>query len=264
LNTNTTSLQYDSDRERDFSNTNPNKDYWDNIYIDYKYTVDGVHRYRKHDIVPRDNKIACFGCSNTYGIGLPINWTWPDLLTQKIGTETHSIDNYGVNGGSTETIARLVFEKLYVKRENYDAVFVLFPDYFRYEYTDSKAISTNLIPYNYVLDENGKAKMLPLDFVHAATISYSFFRFVKSYKLIKEVCNNRKIPFYWYSWSDNITAIDSDTLQLYFDINNTLSEGDNNILKKLNRTSKARDNAHIGVEYSQKLADCFYQLFKKR
>jgi hypothetical protein len=74
---------------------------------------------------------------------------------------------------------------------------------------------------------------------------------------------NKSIPFYWYSWSENITAIDEDIVKMYFNTNNTFSSNDNKELRKLFYTSKARDAAHCGKAYNEKVANCFYNLTKK-
>ena len=72
-----------------------NKSPTDYIDIIYKYNNYG---YRDEDFIknkPAD--LLTLGCSHTYGVGLPIEKTWPSLLSQDLNVTMH---NLGVSGDS--------------------------------------------------------------------------------------------------------------------------------------------------------------------
>ena len=68
------------------------------------------------------NNLA-FGCSHTYGVGVDRHETWPALLNLK---------NCGVPGTSTDYIARILPST--VKENNPGKIFILWPDWTRFEY----------------------------------------------------------------------------------------------------------------------------------
>ena len=69
-----------------------------------------------------DKKIA-LGCSHTFGIGVEKHEAWPALL---------GAVNYGVNGASSDLIARTLPDIL--EKEQPNTVYILWPDWSRFEY----------------------------------------------------------------------------------------------------------------------------------
>lgn len=90
-------------------------------------------------------KRAAFGCSFTYGYELEEENTWPFLLKAK---------NYAVNGGSPQSVARLV--EAWVPDSNLEDIFVLTPPRARREiyntltetYTQATAYNLNMVARN--------------------------------------------------------------------------------------------------------------------
>ena len=88
---------------------------------------------------------AAFGCSFTYGHELEEENTWPFLLKAK---------NYAVNGGSPQSVARLV--EAWVPDSNLEDIFVLTPPRARREiyntltetYTQATAYNLNMVARN--------------------------------------------------------------------------------------------------------------------
>jgi hypothetical protein len=97
-------LQYSGQDQLEFINKNPDKDYWDNINIEYQYNAHGFRTYDLEKLKGQRINVA-LGCSHTEGIGLPAEWVWPALLEK----QTHlPILNLGQGGGATDTVARLL------------------------------------------------------------------------------------------------------------------------------------------------------------
>ena len=74
---------------------------WVNKTFIYSINKEG---FRSNEF--KDNTDIMFlGCSNTFGVGLPENNTWPYLLSEKL---KNSFVNLGVPGGSLKTVFRML------------------------------------------------------------------------------------------------------------------------------------------------------------
>lgn len=91
-----------------------------------------VYRYNSHGF--RSNEFdqtpsyLALGCSFTEGIGLPLNQTWPSLLSEKISS---NVWNLGVSGVGLDVCFR--FLDYYLNELNILGVFVLLPNINRFE-----------------------------------------------------------------------------------------------------------------------------------
>lgn len=74
-----------------------------------------------------DSRSVAFGCSHTWGVGVEANETWPYLLNAK---------NYGIVGASPDQVTRIA--KDIINPDTVDTVFVLWPDWTRFEYIDDQ------------------------------------------------------------------------------------------------------------------------------
>jgi hypothetical protein len=97
----------------------------DNLFIaspniEYKYNSMG---YRSQEFSPKCN-ILISGCSHSFGLGVPQNETWADILSKNINSE---YQNISVVGGAINTIVQNIFA--YIKKfGNPKNIFILFPD----------------------------------------------------------------------------------------------------------------------------------------
>lgn len=94
-----------------------------------KYTRNS-HGFRCAEFDNRPSGIA-LGCSYTEGIGLPVEHTWPYLLSKKLN---YNIWNLGVQGGSIDTAFRV--GEYYIKLLKPKFVCILLPPPSRFEYHD--------------------------------------------------------------------------------------------------------------------------------
>jgi hypothetical protein len=92
----------------------------------------------------------------------------------------------------------------------------------------------------------------------------AFFKFLRAYMIIKEICKNKNIPFYWHSWSVNITKLSDDIKRIYFDEKEILNNDQTEILYELTISDKARDNRHLSKDYNETLARFFYEKHLKQ
>jgi hypothetical protein len=208
--------------------------------------------------------IACFGCSNTFGVGLPYEKTWPFLLNDKLGTD-YMCHNFGVNGGSADTICRLVYTLLL--REKPHAVICHFPDIFRVEYYNIN--DENITHFGPWISSKYEAEYKAYNLLTNEYVA--FFNFVKNFKFIEMVCKLHNIPFIWHTWSRGILTLDSQSIKVshigiaekYLNTNCIMR---NNIMYDIVEHTpeagidKARDNMHFGKTYNDILSTEFAKL----
>jgi hypothetical protein len=209
----------------------------------------------KSNNVIKDNTVACFGCSNTVGVGLPWEETWPFYLNRNLG-EDWSVKNYGISGGSNDQIARLVYK--YVSNNNPKAICCFLTDSYRIE-----AYQTGIF-MNY-----SERKHAGVDVeIHDGYLKFynehlAIYNFIKNQKFIEAICKSRNIQFYWYTWSEDILNLINydlamDKTKSVFNLDNFLDkikiEDFNNYLPR------ARDGAHYGKYAQEQLA---YEFTKK-
>jgi len=106
---------------------NPKKADWANINISYQYNAQG---FRTHDLISlyRQKVDVALGCSQTEGIGLPVEANWPSQLA--LG-RPYPMLNLGISTGTTDTVARILTNVagLY----DIQTVFILWPEKARFE-----------------------------------------------------------------------------------------------------------------------------------
>ena len=83
---------------------NPNKDFWNNVAISYKYNPQGFRTHNLADYLGQTVDIA-LGCSFTEGVAMPVEHIWPSLIEQTTGI---TMLNMGLGGGATDTVARIL------------------------------------------------------------------------------------------------------------------------------------------------------------
>ena len=117
----------DSDNE---SNFKPGR--YSQHDITYEFNGSGLRSIELCTVPDRIN-ILVSGCSHTMGIGLPLEHTWPEQLSQLIpGSVVHNVAQGGASG---DYVARSIFVACQIIRA--DLIFVLWPEKSRMEYFDA-------------------------------------------------------------------------------------------------------------------------------
>jgi|TARA_A100001388_G_scaffold102684_1_gene74865 hypothetical protein len=83
----------------------------------------------------QDCDIACFGCSQTYGVFLDHNETWPYFLGKELGL---NVKNFGIPGSNYNEMT--AFMEYYVKNYKAKTILALFPHSFRRQSIDNGKI----------------------------------------------------------------------------------------------------------------------------
>lgn len=200
-----------------------------------------------------ENLIGCFGCSNTFGMAIEYKYTWPFLLNKFIGDEW-CVKNYGVPGGSNDNISRLIYN--FVSNKKPKIICCLFPDFFRMEFFDVNSDLKNfrktenkeiLKTYSFIQHEFYMA------YKKISTEDNGIYNFIKNFKFIQNLCDNKNIKFYWSTWARNIYCLDKSFIERHLNINNyvDLSHLESNIDYGL-------DGIHFGPNTSKNIAKEFY------
>lgn len=168
---------------------NHHKDKWQYEDFDYKFSSLG---FRDNEL-PDDIDLAAFGCSYTFGLGIPVDKTWHKLLSS-------SSYNFGQPGASTQSIAdifHIISNHIKINR----AIFLL-PNYMR----DLMAIeSRNKINLWSLMPMTSGMNPYIVDVIHEShykhTPSSEFIRKMKdAVYLIEHTAKSKNIKLFFSSW----------------------------------------------------------------
>jgi|688.fasta_scaffold37820_9 hypothetical protein len=171
-------------------------------YEDFSYDITNLG-FRDNSTIPSDIDIAAFGCSFTFGQGLPKNVLWHNLLGDWLQLSTY---NFGQPAASVKTTLD-IFSVMCNHTKIKHAIFLL-PPFFRLQIASKHKYSDNieLIPIipnyasnlenSYMLDASAIYKSLPDE------------ELCKNFKdnvyLMEYIAKKNNIKIYYSSW-DNST-----------------------------------------------------------
>lgn len=243
---------------------------WDDKYnVTYKHNSYG---YRCNEF--KNQEIVFLGCSNTYGMGLEINHTWPYLLSEKLGIDYINLGKGGDSAQAQVIKAFQFFKEFY----NPKYIFALLP-IFRAEFPK----------VNNILDKNTKTEkpiilqhFFDNDHKHIKKIFQTpynldeilprevpvFYSFMFIQMLI-EYCNSNNIKLFWTTYdinSDDIKHLlnlkkENEPFGLnFFHKNDLKNETCHFEFKDYKDFNIAADKGHVGFHYHIHLAELLYSL----
>ena len=241
-----TSQWWGGDTEKNYNECG-NKQY---STTDITYTINENY-FRTYNKWGGGKTVACFGCSNTIGIGLPDKETWPYILNEIIGETDYSCYNFGVNGGSADTMSRLIMTYLNIAKPH--TIICLFPDMFRMEYVNvSRQRIMNFspaIPFfsKHYTPEHAVIKAFTNEY-------FAFFNLIKNINYIESMCAERGVKFIWHTWSKPVLELTPETIRRYTKAQ-FLTDSENKLLNPFNikcwEEDLARDGIHFGAHYNK-------------
>jgi hypothetical protein len=244
-------------------------DNYKNINIEYIFDENGYRLFRPESFENIKDEIFCFGCSYTFGFGLPEDHAWPYILGKKINMKPI---NYGVSAISTDFIARQVYQIFNtIPKEKYPKhVFIFFPEIFRKEYIineGDKIYYNRFMTNEYRNTAEESIKYFRPEYVDAYFkgngIVSLFFNFVKDFHFIDSVLKSKNISWSWSAYS-NFYSFPRKILETYLDTNTDIGEGGAvNILNHKNY-EPARDGSHRGKNYMEDVAAIFAKTYTSR
>ena len=250
-----------------------NKEY---EFIDITYSIDeyGYRIYPKLNR-PTNKNIFCFGCSYTFGHGIPDEHTWPYILAKKLG-EDYTPHNYGVPASSIKSMGRRLYQVLNLNPIKPDHVFLFLPDIFRNEYIGNIGDAPIYIDlclnfhkaFNTLqaIEELRRRKRSdePNNDIRTLWYAYtsvmnSFFDIVQTFNFIEEICSNRNISWSWSSWSSFYSGLSKDHVSKYLKDNTSFKDDHVYVPDKVDL---ARDNTHGGQGFNTLVANNFYNIMR--
>lgn len=104
---------------------------WIDANITYKFNS---HGFRCNDFSDQPS-IVFLGCSHTFGVGLPVDNTWPFIVASSLNLKCY---NLGIPGGSNDTAFRLSY--YWLERINPAVVVLCLIEPSRFELIDNQSI----------------------------------------------------------------------------------------------------------------------------
>jgi hypothetical protein len=219
--------------------------------------------YRSDDFDIRDSEsnFLYSGCSNTFGIGVPLESIWAHQLNSFLGGE--KFISLGINSGSYKTIVYDVFN--YIRNFGKPkGVFLLFPNIERQiVFLGNNDKNVNIFVQVY---RNTSSKISEV-----ITEKSNMFEFYNTVKMLEDYLFELGIPLVWTTWDmaldkkisltkgfNNYASLDN------FDIYNKTQNAP--IPEKLDNEywNVARDSSHLGSKYHLYYASILYEEWKRK
>lgn len=181
---------------------------------DVAYYVNDYGARGEWNIDPRENpltiRVAFFGCSFTFGVGLDETQTYHNLVKKNWKVPYVDVYNLGYPGGSISKCVK--FFKYLTNVCDIDIAIFLLPTHLRDEYvvrTREKFIQyTNLIPNFELTDQMD----LWENYYKVMDEDNLFYDTVKHIDLIEQIAKNKKVKCYYSSWDQLTYNMVSETL----------------------------------------------------
>lgn len=205
--------------------------------------ISNEYGYRCIDFEDNDKfTTVSIGCSFTYGTGVTIEQTWPELFCNMLQKQNgESVNNYNIGwpASSSDRICRMLFTS--VPELKPDLVLILFPNMHRREMYDEAGNADRISPSNDCDIEYYEK----YDNYHEAKNN-----FLKNLMFIKTFMESKNISWIFSTWDE--------------DMMNEM-EGNENYAGRFQHFTDdwARDGAHPGVQAYTHLATLFLKKYNQ-
>lgn len=204
-------------------------------YVINNYGFRGVNK----PVLDKKN-ISFFGCSFTFGVGLPEEDHYVDMIGKHFNIDTL---NFGIPGGSASRIARTFY--LVSQYQKMDLAIFNMPHFGRIEYpvhhNKGKPILVNIVlNFNHISPEEDAVRS---KLSNALSDEYLIYDFLRNISFIESVAKLRNIKTVFTSWDIPVHNL----LSTYFkDEETKLLPWFQFVEYKTNE--KARDGSHPGIK----------------
>lgn len=240
-------------------------------------------------------EILAVGCSNTFGVGVPVEGRWTNILEKKLNKK---IQNLGIAGGSINELISKSFE-YFKKFGNPETLLCLFPDPFRIPLPFKKNLIIGNYHKNDLPDEidlfienvcftyseeyfkKSKYFKIPYSYEQVLPLELPIFFSMQSIHMLEQYCKSNNIKLIWSSWYDDLPRVLDDTQEDIFssffsllscNINTRTIEQNchknykNEFEKYFDKGADIEyglDFSHPGVHWHVHIAEAFYKEINK-
>ena len=188
--------------------------------------------------------VMALGCSHTFGVGIPLEHTWGYQLTEKLGMNTDRYANFGVCGGSLETV--LMIASNVIMRHKPRVVAVLAPHSERSQIMNVHNRMQTLFPGN-VDNPDILGRLDNPDKLH------SWFDWIED----NDAFLDAKIEMTKYCIQQMCVASQSKLLWVNFD-----NELRNRTIYDTEHLNRARDRTHVDGYHNNIFAEKFREIYR--
>jgi hypothetical protein len=244
----------------------------------YKLNYNGFRSQHFKELNNNDINILYAGCSFTFGEGLPYEFTWTTLLTNKIKDfyKNKNIEAYNVGymGSSIHLVIRnvMAFIRNFGKP---DYIFINFPDIARNINYCDRLNRYEKVFYSKRHFEN-KMNPIQLQYTKNFVIEDSILLAVDLINMLEDYCESNNIKLIWTTWFYSLVPMYESLNFKYFmtpdttfqthRLSETITEK-NPYYKNINNLPYweiARDKNHPGTAWTTHISDLIYNDFIKR
>jgi hypothetical protein len=203
------------------------------------------------------NSIGIFGCSYTFGVGVPNEYIYTNLLNDSL---KETICNFGIPGAGIQKITKafLAINNFYQLKK---AVFVL-PSLYRYEFVRSKNEQIEVLD----LIHNYRAEDGPFQCIYENFDDITFTNeYYKNLNLIKYNAKIHNTEIIFLTWCGQTYDLDRNyELNYIEDKINFIEVNEINGVEsnKINVTDFARDGVHPGIRSHKQTFEKIYNILK--
>lgn len=145
------------------------------------------------------------GCSNTFALGLPLEYSWAYQFNKSL--DKNNFFSIGVNSASVDIIIHNVIN--YIRKIGKPSgVILLFPDIFRIISKTTLKIDKG----NYKLITNTGKQIMEDDSIYAILESNLILRFYQDVTALEMICETLEIPLMWSTWSESLNNVIKEEL----------------------------------------------------
>ena len=241
-----------------WNNEQAHAEWWDNTYPDhadfgYQHNEWG---FRSGPIV-RDCDVAFYGCSQTYGTGVPESTRWSNLVANQHGL---SFNNFGWGGAGTDKVLDIFWAtSQHVKMRT--AVFML-----NGQYRPQVVLGNGQDIEYHVFHPNTESKLKSVikdvDYyrLQLFRLPNEYFDHINAQAIIKihRLCKLMNIRAIFTTY---LGHCHQELLAVQKQLPITVTLGPETVLEEGVNHKTARDRSHLGMEANQKLSLLFKDLF---
>jgi hypothetical protein len=181
------------------------------VNTEYYYNNFG---YRSEDWFG-NSKVLAVGCSNTFALGVPIEYSWHQILSKMMNQDIRNLSRPGAS------IMDLVSKMFAYFKEfgNPEIIFCLFPDPFRIRIPGNKKLITSKNAQDGIMNDIYLAKYSdnpiaarpkylkkPYEYEDIVPMEMAVFLSSQAIHSLEQYCKSNNIKLFWSSWHNTFTS----------------------------------------------------------